>query len=61
MPELQSSITLIIARTSAVPVSIDPIRFSPIERETILAAGATPHSCAFDSLYPLAIAATCVP
>jgi len=44
MPALHSSIILIIARTSAVPVSIDESLPSPIVSEIILAPGATPFN-----------------
>jgi len=49
------------ARTSAVPVSIEPSRVSPILIETTCAPGAIPHFSTSPSKYPAAIHATCVP
>lgn len=55
--------TFMMARTSAVPVSIEPKRPSPIVNETILAFGATPSTSLFplQELFALAMDATCVP
>ena len=49
------------ARTSAVPVSMEPSRVSPILMEMTWAPGAIPHFSTSPSKYPAAIHATCVP
>jgi len=56
-----SSITLIIARTIAVPVSIVSKRLSPIVNDIIWAPGATPFLSGSSGKYPAAMADTCVP
>jgi len=57
----RSSITLIIARTIAVPVSIVSKRLSPIVSDIIWAPGATPFFSGSSGKYPAAMAETCVP